>query len=158
MRDEDFREKIDQLKQLYNVVIKRLDEINLVKDTGGVKTNILLATEVGKQVETKRSATIGMGGFLGALVAVMLSWLTEVIDKRFRTPEDVRNTLGLPVMGHIPAFETKDLKVSSSTALAGISPRLCVVHHPKGRNAEAYRSLRRRFTLTSTPPVIRSSR
>ena len=142
MRDQTFREKIDQLKQLYTVVIKRLDEINLVKDAGGVKTNILLAPEAGKQVETKRSATIGMGGFLGALVAVMLSWLTEVVDKRFRTPEDVRATLGLPVLGHIPAFETKELKVSRSTALAAVSPGLCVVHHPKGRNAEAYRALR----------------
>jgi len=142
IRDEGFRTEIGRMQQLFTVVIKRLDEINLVKDAGGVKTDILLPPEPGKQVETKLAATVGAGGFLGALVAFGLIWLTEMIDKRFRTPEDVRCTLGVAILGHIPAFETKNLKVSDSTALAALSPKLTVVHNPKGATAEAFRILR----------------
>ena len=141
-QDENFRHDIANLQTLFDTVVKRLSEIDLVKDAGGVRTNVVSTAEIGKQIEPRLLTAVGMGGFLGALAAFGLGWLTEVLDKRFRAPEDVRSMLGVPILGHIPAFERKNLKVSSSTAVAAISPTLCVVHNPKGTNAEAYRALR----------------
>ena len=139
VRDEGFRNEIGRTQQLFNVVIKRLDEINLVKDSGGVKTNVVSAPEVGQQIAPKLANAVGMGGFLGALAAFILGCVVEVLNTQFRTPDDIRGMLGLEILGHIPVLDVKPRRNSLSGPLAALSPTLCVVHHPKGTNAEAYR-------------------
>src|SRR5205085_492071 len=39
---------------------------------------------------------------VGLLAGVALAYLADVSDKSFRTPEEIRRRLGLPIVGHIP--------------------------------------------------------
>lgn len=145
VQDEGFRSEISRVQLLFGAVIKRLDEINLVKDYGGIKTQIVSSPYPGLQIAPQLSKMAGMGCFLGALVGLALGWLTEFLDKRFRTPQEIRRALDLPILGHIPMISPREKKgtaVGADTPLAALSPVLCVAHHPKGHQAEAYRGIR----------------
>ncbi len=142
IRDESLRNEILRGQQLFNVVIKRLDEINLLKDAGGVKTNVVSAPGVGWQVEPKMANLVGLGAFLGSLVGFALAWIMEVLDTRFRAPEEIRSSLGLPILGHIPLIASDHKRYQPSGSTAAMAPVLCVAHNRKGTQAEAYRALR----------------
>jgi len=78
--------------------------------------------------------------FLGFLSGFGLAYLAEVSDKSFRTPEEIRRRLGLPVVGHIPFLrqeETAELVRST-----GLDPVLCTFYRSKSTEAEAYRGVR----------------
>jgi capsular exopolysaccharide synthesis family protein len=72
-----------------------------------------------------------------------LAYLGEITDKGFRTAEEIRRRLGLPVIGHIPLL-TPDA-ASRDKVQAGepaLDPYLCACHRPKSVEAEAYRAVR----------------
>jgi capsular exopolysaccharide synthesis family protein len=71
--------------------------------------------------------------------------LLDKADRSFRTPEEIRKRLGLPIVGHIPYLAHADRPV----AVPGIDgvpveldPALLVLHRPSSIEAEAYRSVR----------------
>lgn len=142
IRDESLKNEISRSQQLFNVVIKRLDEINLLKDAGGVRTNVVSAPGIGWQVEPKMTNLVGLGAFFGALVGFGLAWIVEVLDKRFRAPDEIRASLGLPILGHIPLIDADSKHHQPRGKAAAMAPVLCVAHHRKGQQAEAYRTLR----------------
>jgi capsular exopolysaccharide synthesis family protein len=81
-----------------------------------------------------------------------LGYLVELADRRFRTPEDVRHHLGLPLIGHIPVIhETGSRKrQSGATPSDGhIAPVLCAARRPKSCEAEAVRAVRTALYFSS---------
>jgi capsular exopolysaccharide synthesis family protein len=79
--------------------------------------------------------------FLGLLGGVGLAYLAEVTDKSFRTPEEIRRRLGLPIIGHIP-FTAAAKGKGDGTAAAKLDASLLAYHQPGALEAEAYKSLR----------------
>lgn len=144
VQDETFQSEITRTQQLFNAVVKRLDEINLVKDLGGLKTQLLSLAGAGVQIAPKFYNILGMGLVLGAMAGFGIGYLLEVLDRRFASPEDVRRSVGLPILGHVPMIDSEG-DAKSGTSLPGaetLAPVLCVAHNPKGRKAEAYRAIR----------------
>ncbi|MGD0900439.1 MAG: polysaccharide biosynthesis tyrosine autokinase [Thermoguttaceae bacterium] len=142
LTDESLRNGITRTQQLFTTVIKRLDEINLIKDAGGVRTTVVSAPKVGHQVEPRFSAVVGLGCFLGAMSGFGLGWLRERLDTRIRAPEEIRAMLGAPILGHIPLVDLRAASQGQAAAIASMSPLLCVAHRPKCVQAEAYRAVR----------------
>jgi succinoglycan biosynthesis transport protein ExoP len=142
LKDEALRNEIARTQQLFATVVKRLDEINLLKASGGMRTSTISAPNVGNQIEPRFSNIVGIGCFLGAVTGFGLGWLRERLDTRFRAPEEVRTMLGASILGHIPLIELRAKSQGQTAAIASMSPALCVAHRPKCVQTEAYRAVR----------------
>ncbi len=80
------------------------------------------------------------GFFLGGLVGGGLALLLELRDKSFRSPAEIRERLGVPVIGHLPTIRTgmaREADVSDA-----YDPTLVAALRPKSVEAEAYRGVR----------------
>lgn len=80
------------------------------------------------------------GLFLGGLVGGGLALLLELRDKSFRSPAEIRERLGVPVIGHLPTIRTDMTREADVSA--AYDPTLVSALRPKSVEAEAYRGVR----------------
>jgi capsular exopolysaccharide synthesis family protein len=150
--DETMRREIDRIDSLYSVVVKRLEEMDLIRDYGGVSTEVISDPYLGALVYPKLPIVLAISAVLGLFAGLGLSYLRELADRRFRNPEDVRSQLGLPLIGHIPLIEEgtgRKKRVKKAAVDGRLDPVLCAYHKPKSRQAEAYRALRTALYFSS---------
>src|SRR5262249_37183572 len=69
-----------------------------------------------------------------------LAYLADSADKSFRTPEEIRRRLGLPVLAHVPLLEDDGAPASSEGVQ--LERSLASFHRPASPEAEAYRGAR----------------
>ncbi len=138
------KREVDTTKQLYDGLLQRYKEIGVA---GGVGTNNISLIDPAVRPEKPRTPRVTLNlalGLIGGLLLGMGGALAiEYFDNRFKSPEDVEHTLGLPVLGIIPKSE------------GGAFDQ--VMADPRSPVAEAYRSLRTSIqfsTSTGTPPTI----
>src|SRR5262249_37832018 len=118
-------------------------EINLVRDVGGFDARIIAEPGPGYKVAPNLLQFLVGGLMLGLLAGVGLAYLVELSDKGFRTPEEIRRRLGLPVIGNIPLLapdEEARAKVAAGQPM--LEPLFCSHYRPKSVDAEAYRAVR----------------
>jgi hypothetical protein len=48
-----------------------------------------------------------------------LAFVVDSLDRRFRNPDDIRNELGVPVVGHIPVIPVVKRPASQPAAASG---------------------------------------
>lgn len=86
---------------LANVVAEVFSED--IKNIMNVDNVSILSVAEGKakQVEPRTLVNAAIGGFIGLIIALILIFLKEVLDKRIRTEEQVAEILDLPVLGSI---------------------------------------------------------
>jgi len=138
---EAYLTEIETSKQLFNTVRKRLDEVSILKDfAGGYEAELIAPPQVGVKVAPRPLIIFTAAVMLGLLAGLGLAYLAELSDQSFRTPEEIRRHLGLPVVGHIPFFESVDQLPPADGP--HVDPGLCTVFRPKSREAEAYRGVR----------------
>src|SRR5262249_22135022 len=143
MKDEAFRNDITRSEQLYAGIIKRLQEMNLARDGGGFDARPLARPGPGYKVAPNTTQVFLGGLMLGALAGVGLAYLAELADKGFRTPEEIRRRLGLPVIGHVPLLTPDpEALVRVKTHRTTVDPYLVTHYKPKSVDAEAYRAVR----------------
>ncbi len=142
IKDETYKAEIERTKQMFDAVVKRLEEISLVKDYGGISTQLLVPPSLGELVRPVAAIVIGLSGVLGLLAGFGLAYLVDMADKSFRSPQEIRKLLGLPVIGHIPVIQGSKTSERDPDGKPRLSPVLASYHHPKSRSAEAYRAVR----------------
>ncbi|MBX3441671.1 MAG: polysaccharide biosynthesis tyrosine autokinase [Planctomyces sp.] len=130
----------EQRKKLFDLVVEKLQAVDLAKNQGVLNANVTQQPTPGVQVGPDFAKYLGLGGAAGFLVAISLSFLLEVADKSFRNPDEITKQLGLPVIGHIPELEVgRDARIVRD----GVVDRSLSTHHrPRSRMAEAYRAVR----------------
>lgn len=141
LQETMLREDIAQTKQLYDSIVKSLQQIDILQDFGGYDAKVISPPGRGFKVEPKQFPIFSMAAFLGLLGGVGLAYLAEISDKSFRTPEEIRRRLGLPVVGHIP-FLRQDDSAEVGAEGAALDPVLVAFHRPKSTESEAYRGVR----------------
>ena len=140
VQDEAFHAGIARSQQLYDSVLKRLQEVDIVKDYGGYDAQTIAAPSRGTEVGPKTVTFGGAGLLVGLLAGLGAAYLSHLADRGFRTPEEVRRRLGLPVVGHIRVLRADE--IGTTAAGAGLDPALCCYHRPKSPGAEAFRGVR----------------
>ncbi|MDA7980514.1 MAG: polysaccharide biosynthesis tyrosine autokinase [Pirellulales bacterium] len=144
-QDAEFRDQIARKERLFDAAIERLEEISLVKDAGGTNTEVISPASVGEQVAPDLVKILAIAGALGLVGGMGLALVVEMADRRFRSPDDIRDQLGLAVVGHIPSIpaEWKSPKRSAKGDVIPAIDAIVTAHHkPRGRAAEAYRAVR----------------
>jgi capsular exopolysaccharide synthesis family protein len=125
----------------------RIQELRRLRDFGGYDAKLISTPAKGTPVGTGSIQIILAGAALGLLAGVGLAYLSDVTDKSFRNPEEIRRRLGLPIIAHVPILDNKD--VVSNPDTPQLDPTLAAFHRPKSGEAEAYRSLRTALYFSS---------
>jgi len=135
--DHAFLNEIARKQELHRAVITKLEEIELTDDVGGYEATEITPAGYGSKVEPSFPRTMGISVVLGLACGVGLAYLVDFADKRFRSPDEVQNELGIPLIGHVPVLrgETSDDELQ-------LDPMLCTFHTPRAPSAEAYRAVR----------------
>ena len=143
VEDDKMRRDISLTEKLLDSIIKKLEDVNLVKNVGGYDAKTIASPALGKKVFPSAStiflAALVLGGFLG----FGLAYLAESMDKSFRNVDEIRTQLRLPVVGQIPFLKTLEDRAGKSPPEADpLAPILYSHHHPKSMEAESYRGVR----------------
>jgi capsular exopolysaccharide synthesis family protein len=145
IQEEAFVTDIARTRELYEQTIKQLQGINLARDFGGYESRIISPPRIGAKVFPKANQIFLAGAILGILAGAGLAYLADVLDKSFRTPEEIRRRLGLPVLGHIPFIEHGE-DTLEATGTNGrplrLGAALSTYLRPTSLEAEAFRGVR----------------
>ncbi|MBA4190140.1 MAG: hypothetical protein C0467_19320 [Planctomycetaceae bacterium] len=110
------------------------------RTSGGYEVRDVSKPADGYQVAPVLTQSLLLGAVLGLLMGGGLGLRAEFADRGFRSPDDIRRRLGLPILAHIPVIRITEPAEVQSTA--GIDPTLVVFLRPKSGEAEAVRGLR----------------
>jgi succinoglycan biosynthesis transport protein ExoP len=149
VRDAEFRNDIARTQELYDGIVKRLHEASLVKDYGGFDARVISPAGIGKKVQPKGSLVFPASAFLGILGGIGLVYLAEIMDKSFRSPEEIRRRLGLPIVGQIPMLLPDAATRQKVAATGSFDPMLFTYHQPRSAGSEAYRAVRTALYFSS---------
>ncbi|MBY0526630.1 MAG: polysaccharide biosynthesis tyrosine autokinase [Gemmataceae bacterium] len=141
IKEEHLRTDIARTQSLYDAIIKRLQDVSLVKQGGGYNARIISPPQLGRKIAPKAIIVFPLAIVLGALVGIGLVYLAEITDHRFRSPEEVGKRLSLPVVGYVPHIPRND-KLGKRAAQAKLDPTLDAYHRPRSALAEVYRGVR----------------
>lgn len=145
MQDEGFRNDISRITKVLDQTLKRLEEINLVRGYGGFEARPIAPPTAGGKVSPVFSQFMLMGLALGFGAGVGIAFLLDVLDKSFRTPEEIRRRLGMAIVGHVP-FSSKSSSVMPVRDSLGrvyeVDGGLVALHHPSSPESEAFRGVR----------------
>jgi succinoglycan biosynthesis transport protein ExoP len=143
LQDEKHRNDIQQTRLLYDVIIKRLSELDLARNQGGYDARVIAPAGVGKKVAPVAWQVFGGALVVGVGLGLALAYLAEYTDTTFHTPEELQKVLGAPVIGHVPVLEPDPQALARREAGEDIpDPMLCAFHAPKSTRAEAFRGIR----------------
>jgi capsular exopolysaccharide synthesis family protein len=153
-RLETVENELVHLLALKQALVERLKEINLDQGTGMLKTRIIKDPEVPKTPASPRMVkTFVLALFLGIGLGLAVIYVLDLLDDRFRSPEEMQAQLGVPVLAMVRKLEP----------LNQVGPGGIHVHvEPTGVEAESFRTLRtalafaaggaNRLVVTSTEP------
>jgi capsular exopolysaccharide synthesis family protein len=131
------------MEELYNSTVKRLKEINLVRDVGGFDAKTLARPGIGYKVAPSLTTILFSGIVFGLICGCGLAYLVDLNDKGFRTPDEIRRRLGLTVLGHIPVLKPDEgCRQKARAGQPSLDPYLIAHHRPKSVESEAYRAVR----------------
>jgi polysaccharide biosynthesis transport protein len=143
LKEDSLKSEIARHSQFLDATSKQLMTIDLVKEGGGYVARTLSQPTVGTKVAPNMLQILLGGAVLGLLGGIGLAYVAELSDKSFRTPEEIRRRLGLPLVGHIPYYApNEDVQKRIKAGEKLLDPSLCCQHRPKSVEAEAYRGVR----------------
>lgn len=136
--------EVDTNRSLYDGLLQRYKEVGIA---GGVGTNNISVVDRAQVPTSPYSPSLPVNLMVALTLGLMLggaaAFAKEHLDDTFKSPEDVEEKLGLPLLGIIPLVnEIKD------TAH--------ILDEPHSAVAEAYRSLRTALQFSTTGGVPRS--
>ena len=94
----------DSARRIYESLLARADETGITSELQTSAIRIVDAAETPLQPSRPRRGQTALAGLFGGLFAAIgLVFLVNYLDNRLKTPEEVREFLGLPCLGMLPA-------------------------------------------------------
>ncbi len=140
IQDAALKADISRTQDLFDNVMQHLDAISLMKDIGGIEAKVIWSPALGHQVQPNLLVVMSISVVFSLLAGIMLAYLVDLADTRYRDPEEIRRQFGLPILGHIPVIERRISRRQRKQSK--ITPAVCTFFQPSGRDSEAYRNIR----------------
>lgn len=139
-------------RRLFDVLVERMREVDLT--TGYTKTNVEVveAAEIARlPIRPRKVRLVVTSVILGLLLGIALAFFFEYMDDTIKTPEDLEDRVGVPVLGFVPAMNTKGTG-AESFAHRGMVSTL----EPTSSVTEAYRNIRTSLFFSAPPEEARA--
>lgn len=103
------RREADTNRALYDALLQRYRELNAAAGVTSNNISIVDRAEVPRSpISPQPVINVLLGALLGLAVGCVLAFLRERFVDRVRSPEDVEEKLGLPVLGVMPLVRDED--------------------------------------------------
>ncbi|HEY6563119.1 MAG TPA: hypothetical protein VIY86_01360, partial [Pirellulaceae bacterium] len=99
LRDESLTSEHSRTSQLFEQVVLKLKDIDLVENYGGDELMIMASPSVAEMVAPRLLHVGIISTLFGIVSSCLAAWLLESSQKVFYTVQDIRNVLGVPVIG-----------------------------------------------------------
>jgi capsular exopolysaccharide synthesis family protein len=161
----NLRTEIDTRRALLDTLVRRQAETEVLARQKGARESSARVVDRAQIPESRFRPSYRMNGLLGLLAGLglgaLLVFFLEYLDRSFRSPEDVRKSLGLPTFGAIPAVESSDGRYGyfgrpgrRAEIEAPTGPVELIPYHATGSAvAEAYRRVRTALLLSQVGGV-----
>ncbi len=136
--------EVDTSRSLYDGLLQRYKEIGVAGGVGMNNVSVVdRATVPGAPFAPNFKKNLTLSLILGLLLGAGVAFGREHLDDTFKSPEDVEDKLGVPLLGIIPLAKSGEAHVKS-------------LEDPRSPVTEAYRSLRTalQFSTSSGVPKI----
>jgi capsular exopolysaccharide synthesis family protein len=90
-------------------------------------------------VQPRLTRNVALGLIAGLALGIALAFLSDALDTRVRSTQELHEQLGLPLLGDIPNWKSRS---------ASAGGRLATLSDPEGASAEAYRILKTNLDIT----------
>ncbi len=145
---------LTRLRNLHDGLLTRINNIDIGKDQTDLRVAVVSEPKASNVPVSPRRSLVGMLCVLGGLsVGVALVYVLDVLDDRFRSPEELQEQLRVPVLAMI-----RQLSLPEASGLEAIQVHVA----PESVESEAFRTLRttlafsgqdmERIAITSTEP------
>lgn len=137
---------LTQYQNSYASLLKSYEEVRVAE--AQALSNIIVdepALVPGEPVKPRKELNTLLAAVVGAMLAVGVAFLIEYLDDTVKTPDDVRQSLGLALLGTITRFRSRN----------GESP-LVAARHPRSPISEAYRILRTNLQFFSLDKPLKT--
>jgi tyrosine-protein kinase Etk/Wzc len=128
--------------ELYSYLLQRQQEMSIVASSSTGNVEIIDRAQVpGVPIKPNKKKNLALGLILGLMLGVGLTFLLDYLDRTIKDEDDVREKLGLPVVGTIPRIKEAE----------GNEERQLVTQlEPMSPPAEAFLALRTNLLYTIT--------
>ncbi len=125
---------LNRLRGFYDVVLERIKDIDLGEESGMVRTSVLSRPKVPLSPVWPRLITVGLlASMIGLAAGLGVVYVQDRLEDRFRSPEELRQQLGIPVLAMVQQLESLP-----GTGVDALHVHTC----PKAAESEAFRTLR----------------
>jgi capsular exopolysaccharide synthesis family protein len=147
-------DKVQRLRSFQDLLQDRIKNIDLRSNRLDVQVQIVGEPEASNKPVTPRLKIVGLLCLAGGLAfGCGLAYVLDLLDDRFRSPEELRDQLGVPVLAMI-----RDLEVQSESGADALHVHVV----PRSVQSESFRTLRttlafsghdlHRIAVTSSEP------
>lgn len=140
-----YETKLAQYQQIYSTLLSSYEEIRLSE--AQTMTSLVLiepATVPDEPIKPRVLMNTAIAGLTGFLLATGAIFAGEALDDRLKTPDDIKNYLGLPILGIIDSFPQDD------------GNDLIAAKHPRSPITEEFRTLRTNVQFASVDKALNS--
>jgi len=146
--------ELDRLRNLHDTLLNRITNIDIGQDQSDVRATVVSEPKASDRPVSPKLSLVGIMCLLGGTgIGVAFVYVLDVLDDRFRSPEELSEQLGAPILA----------MVRELTSSATIGTEAIQVHvAPESVESEAFRTLRttlafsgqdmERIAVTSTEP------
>jgi capsular exopolysaccharide synthesis family protein len=131
------------LRDLHDTLRNRIANIDIQQNQSDVRVAIVSPPSAGRRPVTPRAVAVALFclvlGSGGGLVTV---WVQEALDDRFRSPEELRQQLGVPLLAIV-----RSLSLAATEGLESLQVHV----DPEAVESEAFRTLRTALAFSDSP-------
>lgn len=129
--------KIEEKRRAVNVILDRLSEMSILANNySRTKVRILHEPKHGYKIAPSLAKSAAMGAMLGFLLGFGLAMLIDQSELSFRSPHEIFEKLGIPVVGRIPRIDIREIDPMQGNA------SLITAHKPEATASESFRDVR----------------
>ena len=136
LTEANMRSDLERQRLLFNTVVEQLKQAQFVSDYNNISAESIEPSHaLRRQVSPRLLLTLVLALLTGVTIGVGIAFLIDRLDQRIRSIEELREALGLTVLGQLPQLSPEQTGTMGELGLASHA-------HPRSSWAEAFKALR----------------